>query len=367
MKYYFTFLGLCLSTLFYAQCATVTGTAPTVISGGGSGGNSTSYTAGTVVEYCFTITDYVQTSTNWVHSAIPTGFPTGSSVALTSTPPTDADGGNWRTINSSNNGNFMGQGFYYDTSDGSNNPFNNFGVDCTTCNLTFCFEVTMPSTGGPYSFMPMVDVNGDGTTGSWNNSGCDDDPVTPTGWPMTEFALPIDLIDFTASSSKGLVTLNWITANEVDFSHFEVETSLDVESFTMLSRLESSDKGSNTEKRYQLEDKRPLSKTVYYRLKMVDLDGRYDYSNIISVHSRPKSTINVYPNPAKENLFIDLGEQLITKDIIVTDMSGREVKRITSNKNTINSISVTDLISGVYTVLIETANGNIFHYKIVKK
>lgn len=114
-------------------------------------------------------------------------------------------------------------------------------------------------------------------------------------------ALPIELLDFTATPLKKEVLLNWSTSSEIDASHFEVERSNEGLNFEYIDEL-SAIGNSNQETKYELLDKEPLKGISYYRLKQIDNNGDFKYSKIIAVNFKKSKTnkkpnLLLYPNP----------------------------------------------------------------------
>jgi hypothetical protein len=100
---------------------------------------------------------------------------------------------------------------------------------------------------------------------------------------MSNYTLPIKLLSFIGNASDGKVLLNWKTTDQVGFGHFEVERSTDGTSFSVIGNQESSD-ANVIENSYSYEDYLlPRNGILFYRLKMVDLDGSFTYSPIVRV------------------------------------------------------------------------------------
>jgi glucose/arabinose dehydrogenase len=117
----------------------------------------------------------------------------------------------------------------------------------------------------------------------------------------TALTLPLDLLTFTGSlQTDNTVMLKWKTENEVNTSHFEVERSIDGSSFSAIGTV-AADNNPSTTHNYSYIDMdaaNQQSLILYYRLKMVDANGAYSYSNIISVlFNDITGTVIVNPNP----------------------------------------------------------------------
>lgn len=152
------------------------------------------YMAGQLVNFCYTITDYNQTSVNWLHAVTPTFAAGWDMSTFTYTLPANCSGaGFWQwnpgLVISSATGLITGPGFFYESPLGSPggvidaNPGNNYGDNNpnNNCDWTFCWSVrTLP----PSQCIPgaslniSIDTYGDGESGSWTSYACSQDPIT---------------------------------------------------------------------------------------------------------------------------------------------------------------------------------------------
>ena len=95
--------------------------------------------------------------------------------------------------------------------------------------------------------------------------------------------VPVILVDFTATARTNKTTLlQWKTTTEINSDYFVVERSSDGHNFSQIGAVNANGNSSLTIS-YQLTDNYPESGTNYYRLKMVDNDGTYEYSRVVSV------------------------------------------------------------------------------------
>ncbi|MFD2247268.1 beta strand repeat-containing protein [Pontibacter ruber] len=151
------------------------------------------------------------------------------------------------------------------------------------------------------------------------------------GTSPTLAPLPVELVYFKAVAGKGKVELQWLTASEKDNDRFEVERSSDGRTFSKIGTVKG--KGdSNVAIKYNFTDKAPLKGTVYYRLKQVDVDGSFEYSNVVATSSGGSTTsdklMQVYPNPFTSNVNVTLTvQQPAQTQLIIIDLQGREVLR----------------------------------------
>jgi hypothetical protein len=137
--------------------------------------------------------------------------------------------------------------------------------------------------------------------------------------------LPVTLIKFAAFlNSDQTVGLSWATAQEVNSDYYEVERSPDGENWTALGQVKA--KGfSSIVTEYGFTDSKPLSGTGYYRLKMVDMDGKYQLSKVVSinVNSTPVALV-VYSNPFIDDIRLKINTSIRDNlALVLTDMQGK--------------------------------------------
>jgi len=140
-------------------------------------------------------------------------------------------------------------------------------------------------------------------------------------------SLPIELLGFSGRLSDLGVELVWQTANEVNNYGFQIENSSDSKSWQIIDFVEG--KGIFQEVvEYQYTDQKPVSGINYYRLKQVDFNGEFEYSEIITVRNEKNlvNEIQVYPNPSQGIIKIQLSNssgQLAKLKIM--DQLGRKI------------------------------------------
>lgn len=181
--------------------------------------------------------------------------------------------------------------------------------------------------------------------------------------------LPINLLSFTGEQVDKKHLLKWITAQEQDAAYFDVERSADARQFTSIGRVTAAG-NSSTEKRYSLTDAAPMEGNNYYRLKLVDADGTFKYSNIILLKILGnKATISVFPNPTTKTLNVLLGGLNDNSNVnaAVYDMNGRYLQGITLKKtNAAFNFDVERLPAGVYNLRIEW-KGEVSVWRFIKQ
>lgn len=186
----------------------------------------------------------------------------------------------------------------------------------------------------------------------------------------TAVPLPVTLVSFSGKET-GLNqnTLEWITSDEKNFSNFEIQRSADAKFFETIGSIASSQNQSGLLKTYEFVDNNSRG-NLYYRLKMIDIDGSFDLSRIISVKNAIEKSIvgSFYPNPSAERSSVDI--YLVEAGnwkISTFDLSGKLIH--IENRNLtkgLNTIYLDKLAPGLNLVRFENGNLNIAR-KIVRK
>lgn len=163
--------------------------------------------------------------------------------------------------------------------------------------------------------------------------------------------LPVSLLSFTASGKLNNVSLSWNVTRQVNLKQYEVEWSTDGKTFARFATVPAQDQTQQ----YRATHLGAATGNNYYRLKMLDLDGKYEYSPLRVV--KISSSIRVYPNPASRILTIDMGNEIIGKaQLSLVNMSGNTVLR-SESASVSHSFNVQEIPSGVYQLVLQQADG----------
>ncbi|MBA3972221.1 MAG: hypothetical protein H0X46_08780, partial [Bacteroidetes bacterium] len=139
-----------------------------------------------------------------------------------------------------------------------------------------------------------------GITGTVSSSASPTFPSSPMqftfGAPTLVNPLPIELLSFTGYSASNGNQLTWSTATEINNDYFDIERSSNGADFSKIGTLDGNG-NSITTIVYNFTDATPLTGINYYRLKQVDYNGSFSYSNMISINGTFfENPIQVYPN-----------------------------------------------------------------------
>lgn len=179
--------------------------------------------------------------------------------------------------------------------------------------------------------------------------------------------VPVTLSDFQSKKVKNTVLLTWATQSEVNFSHFVLEKSTDGKTFWEITKVNASKKSNGSS--YNYTDTPDATTTNYYRLKMVDVDGSFVYSKILSENFDVSDVpFLVYPS-------ITTGDKIETTfkkvsaaaQIKVFNINGQLLRAYdlavgTSTK----TLEIAQLTEGVYFLVLQD-KGSIKRRKFIKQ
>jgi Peptidase family M23/Secretion system C-terminal sorting domain len=172
-------------------------------------------------------------------------------------------------------------------------------------------------------------------------------------------SLPVELVDFNAKKvGDNSIQLLWNTASEINFSGFEIQQSIDGIVWDSISFIEIK-KNSQETNDYMYLDVHPFDNINYYRLKQIDIDGKFEYSNIVFIDMGEGEEISVYPNPSTRKITIS-GVQ--NGQIKVYDTLGRLVLESAFTSD----LDISGLLQGVYFISIQFDHQTIVR-KVIKE
>jgi hypothetical protein len=188
-----------------------------------------------------------------------------------------------------------------------------------------------------------------------------------------EFTLPLVLNSFDATLSNQKVMLNWQTGMEKELSHFVVERSIDGANYTDAGMVFAGG-NSGVKLNYSFADQVVSSPKgiVYYRLRMVDLDKKYQHSAIRVIRTNEATAsvkMTTYPNPAVNELRVTVPGSWQNKSVNyqVFNTNGQLVKQVVNaTASQTETIDVKDLGAGLYVVKASTATETATQ-RIIKK
>ena len=159
---------------------------------------------------------------------------------------------------------------------------------------------------------------------------------------------------FRALPKDKSVLLEWETATESNNDYFSIEHATDLRSFKEIGQV-SGQGTTSVSTRYQFTDYSPINGINYYRLKQIDFDGQYHYSDIVSANiGKDRPELQLWPNPATNQiqLWVNAGSEK-TGQIQIYNMLGQLLETHSFKGSEITSLDIPALPSGQYLLRME--------------
>lgn len=175
--------------------------------------------------------------------------------------------------------------------------------------------------------------------------------------------LPVDIIFFTGKLNGDQVNLNWLAENEINFDRFEVQRSSNGVDYKTVGSVIA-----NNRRNYAFNDDANSNRgrRVYYRLKKIDKDGSFKYSEVVTLHIPLNTRFTVSPNPANQYVQLQLNSNVSgTITIELKDITGKTVlqQQQQANGGTIN-LNTAAVANGTYVIRL-LYNGEQYVQKVL--
>jgi hypothetical protein len=182
----------------------------------------------------------------------------------------------------------------------------------------------------------------------------------------TSAALPVSLLEFNLKEREKNILLHWKTENELNNNYFIIERSENNLHFKSIGQVNAA---GTIAASYSFDDNSPFEGINYYRLKQVDQDGRFKYSDIKSAVIKSTARLTINPNPSstgKISFKLQGIENNTGLSLGVTNSDGQLIKTLYLSKVTNNTQYTIELGSpGFYFVHIALTNGESFSKKVL--
>ncbi len=271
--------------------------------------------------------------------------PTNTSIVANQTVTytiTNATAGTFYAIANANTGRSLGKGIWA-TANGNLN-------------------ITTDPISSPGTYSVVVKAN--------SLSGVTVCTAVPTAASVTvNGTLPVELINFYGKWNNDQVVVSWKTATELNTDFFIVERSNNAINFMSIGTKDAV--GNSTyENNYSLIDQSPLSGVNYYRLKILDVDGRVQYSSVLRLWKKMGIKLEASPNPFQSKINVQMTVTNKVEGLVrILDQNGRVVhssyRLLESGTNNIIINGLERLSSGTYLLDIRFGNNRITE-KIIK-
>ena len=196
------------------------------------------------------------------------------------------------------------------------------------------------------SLSPLLSTDAD-VLNVWNN--------------ICSVILPISLQSFNvARINQSDVAVNWQTANEINNSYFNVERSNDATNFLPVAKV-SAQNGQGTHN-YNSTDKSAMDGMNYYRLKQVDIDGRFVYSDVrkVFIENSGRTVQVIYGN----GIWLSASPAWLNSTATLLTANSQVVERFEINKSLVQ-VNLNRYPAGIYFILVQKDNNRIIQ-KIIK-
>ncbi len=176
-------------------------------------------------------------------------------------------------------------------------------------------------------------------------------------------ALPVKSVALSLNHYASQTTINWNTINEVNVLAFEVERSVDNKNFEKIA-VKASSATVNGNAAYSATDitGNNFAPVIYYRIKIIDKDGRHSYSNTATLKFNTGDGVTVWPNPFVQEIKISHTTKLAEKILVkIADNTGKVLKTQAFNciagTNQFIIGGLDNLSKGLYTVTVSNGSG----------
>ncbi len=224
------------------------------------------------------------------------------------------------------------------------------------------FDVSPSQTGGA---LDNLACNGNGGVFKLDNAD-NSIPATYSCSVSSNIVLPLTLLDFSAKPQKDNIVLNWQTANEINFSGFELQRGTDAQNFSAAAEVKGKGAGDYVYNDFQVQ----AGQLYYYRLKMLDRDGSFSFSSIKSATIVGQTIAKLFPNPTKNNTRLNIYAPSASEaEIKIFNTQGQVLQTIKTSvaagQNDV-PIDLSNLVSGMYYVVMNVNNQQ-FSLKVNKE
>lgn len=183
--------------------------------------------------------------------------------------------------------------------------------------------------------------------------------------------LPVELLSFNGFPYEGYNKLQWVTAAEINNDHFDVEKSTDGIIFKKVGSVQGA--GNNAGMlEYEFTDNNPSHGISYYRLKQVDYNGAFEYSNTVAIKQSKGAEVAIFPNPTEGRVNLNFVSRFSGEyTVIVSDLSKVIYEGnvfVDKGNNIINFSYFENIDNGFYFIKVIDKYGNTIKVdKIIKK
>ncbi|HEY1113214.1 MAG TPA: T9SS type A sorting domain-containing protein [Chitinophagaceae bacterium] len=181
---------------------------------------------------------------------------------------------------------------------------------------------------------------------------------------MNEATLPVNFKGFQGKKVARGTQLIWDVADEFNVSRYEVQKGSDGGSFKTIGIVFAGEKSA-----YTFVDEQPSQGVSFYRIRSIDVDGKFKFSTVISFsNGKSAAILRAYPMPARNQVTLQHGAIEGKAQVTISSEDGRIVKRqVLTVGSMLTSIDLSSLKAGLYLLRLENSNGEVETLKLVKQ
>jgi hypothetical protein len=188
-------------------------------------------------------------------------------------------------------------------------------------------------------------------------------------------SLPVRSVQLGSTSNASTVNLKWVTESEYNTEKFIIERSVDGRIFSVIGESKAAGNTVASTSYTSADDIRAIATkpVLFYRIKVVDTDGKYTYSNTIAIRLTKQAKAQVWPSPFSSQLNVQVEQEAgATLEVKIYNMTGVMVynkRQVTiAGTNTIQLVDqVSKLSGGMYIIELVSNNNKIYSETIVKQ
>ncbi|MGZ3838773.1 MAG: T9SS type A sorting domain-containing protein [Flavisolibacter sp.] len=174
--------------------------------------------------------------------------------------------------------------------------------------------------------------------------------------------LPVHFASFSGKKAGSGVQLNWEVGEETNVEKYEIQRSSNARDWTKIGEVAAANLPS-----YHFQDNQPLNGLGFYRIRNVDLDGKYAYSSIVRMNLSRTIELKAYPQPAADQITVEHGGT--DKGILTLSSAGGQIVKTVgiTPQTTQTTLNLTGLKSGLYILRFDDGQGGLESLKVIKQ
>lgn len=223
--------------------------------------------------------------------------------------------------------------------------------------------IPVANRGGANQNWETVVRSGDRLDIAWRDSRASPDAEIYASQLLSDGLLPLDILELSAKQDGKKVMIQWTSISEKALDYFEVERGVQEKDFHKIAQVYATNVSGKFV--YGFEDLNAAGIKNFYRIKSVDHDGRFAFSNIVQVHYTTNAQNNIYlfPNPARTIINLQFNNMKMGGYVInVLNLQGKLMQNhqiVCSGSHQFFQIPVTKLSGGYYKLVVFDNHGTI--------